>query len=729
MIFFKKILKLHIFKFILIIFFTIGILLGLGVSFLFEFPELDRLKNYQPNTTTRIFDSKGKLIAELYLERREPTSLSKIPIQLRQAFLSIEDARFYEHPGVSYPDIIRAFFVNLQSGRFVQGGSTITQQLAKVLFLTPERTLKRKIKEALLAIEIEKRFTKDEILEFYLNQIYLGNGAYGVQAASKIYFGKKLSELTLAESALLAGLPKAPSKFNPRKNPKRSIARRNLVLKRMFSEKFIKKTEKDSAQDEFLRLNPFTLNQIPETAYFVEHVRKQLSKRYGNSMYRSGLQVYTTLDISLQKNVDNALRRGIYTLNRMRGFKDASKNLTKHPKLGDRFQFRITEVRRKKILGIIGIYEAHMKIPKEINYKLLNSGDIVLGKVKNLNKKSKRIFLKWQETIQGAVIAFDPRSGAVRAMTGGTNFRRFKFNRAVQAKRQPGSAFKPIIMGSALSLGYGPNHILMDSPFVERIPGTKRVWKPTNYSEKFYGPVTMRNALEKSLNLATIKLLIQIKPKKAIKFARRLGIHSKMYPYLSLALGSIEVTPYEFISSYIPFATNGIYARPYEIERITDDENRIMEKFIPQFNLAISPETAFQMKLLLRGVVTDGTAKLAKSIKLFVAGKTGTTNKYKDAWFVGFSPDLVLGVWVGRDSNKNMGFRASGGSAALPIWVEIMKKWSKRKGDKFNYPKSPPKVKLIKIDYKSGFLPSKKCKGKIILEAFIDGTEPNEKCS
>ncbi len=729
MTFLIKILKLHIFKFILILFFSLGIFLGAGISFFFEFSELDRLKNYQPNTTTRIFDSNRKLIAELYLERREPTSLSKIPIRLRQAFLAIEDARFYEHPGVSYPDIIRAFFVNIRSGRFVQGGSTITQQLAKVLFLTPERTLRRKVKEALIAIEIEKRFTKDEILELYLNQIYLGNGAYGVQAAANIYFGKKLSELTLAESALIAGLPKAPSKFNPRKNPKKSIERRNLVLKRMLSEKFIKNTEKESAEDEFLTLNPFTLNQIPETAYFVEHVRKQLSKRYGKTIYRSGLQVYTTLDISLQKDVHTALLRGIKTLNKKRGFKDASKKTKIQPRLGDRFQFRITEIRRKRILGILGIYEAHMDIPKKINYKLLNAGDIVLGKVQKLNKKSKKVFLKWQETIQGAVIAFDPRTGAVRAMTGGTNFRRFKFNRAVQAKRQPGSAFKPIIVGGALSLGYGPNHILMDSPFVERIPGTKRIWKPTNYSEKFYGPVTMRNALEKSLNLATIKLLIQIKPKKAIKFARRLGIHSKMYPYLSLALGSIEVTPYEFISSYIPFATNGIYARPYEIEKIADDENRIIEKFIPQFNLAISPETAFQMKLLLRGVVTNGTAKLAKNIKQFVAGKTGTTNKYKDAWFVGFSTDLVLGVWVGKDSNKNMGFRASGGTAALPIWVEIMNKWIKRNDDKFRYPTSPSKVKLIKIDYKSGFLPSKKCFGKIISEAFVEGTEPTEKCS
>ena len=243
MFFFKKLLKTHIFKFILIVCFAIGIFLGSGVSFFLEFPELDRLKNYQPNTTTRIFDSNGKLIAELYLERREPIPLSKIPIQLRQAFLSIEDARFYEHPGVSYPDIIRAFFVNLRSGRFVQGGSTITQQLAKILFLTPERTLKRKIKEALLAIEIEKRFTKDEILEFYLNQIYLGSGSFGVQAASKIYFGKNLSELTLAECAILAGLPKAPSKFNPRRHPKKSIKRRNLVLNRMLAERFIKKRE------------------------------------------------------------------------------------------------------------------------------------------------------------------------------------------------------------------------------------------------------------------------------------------------------------------------------------------------------------------------------------------------------------------------------------------------------------------------------------------------------
>ena len=727
MILIKKVLKLHKFKFVIILFFILGILLALKLSSFFEFPELDRL-NEKPNTTTRIFDSNSKLIAELYLQRREPTSLSKIPIRLRQAFLAIEDARFYEHPGVSYPDIIRAFFVNLRSGRFVQGGSTITQQLAKVYFLTSERTLARKIREALLAIEIERRHTKDEILEFYLNQIYLGSGAYGVQAASKIYFGKKLSELTLAESALLAGLPKAPTKFNPRKNPKKSIERRNLVLNRMLSEKFINKKEKESAEDEFLRLNPFTLNQIPETAYFVEHVRKQLSKRYGKKLYRSGLQIYTTLDLPLQKNVDTALRKGIKILNRRRGFKDPSKKMKRQPKLGDRFQFRITEVQRKKILGIIGIYEAHMNIPEKINYKLLNTGDIILGKVKKLNKKSKKIFLKWEETIQGAVVAFDPRSGAVKAMSGGTNFRRFKFNRAVQAKRQPGSAFKPIIVGTALSLGYGPNHILRDSPYVERIPGTKRVWKPTNYSEKFYGRVTMRNALEKSLNLATIKLLIQIKPKKAIEFARRLGIHSKMYPYLSLALGSVEVTPYEFISAYIPFATNGIYARPHEINTIMDNGNRIIEEFIPQFNLAISPETAFQMKLLLRGVVTDGTAKLANKIKQFVVGKTGTTNKYKDAWFVGFSPNLVLGVWVGRDSNKNMGFRASGGTAALPIWVEIMEKWNKRNGDKFKFPNIPPRIKLVRIDSKTGFLPSKKCNGKVILEAFVDGTEPTENC-
>ncbi|MED5580128.1 MAG: PBP1A family penicillin-binding protein [Nitrospinota bacterium] len=728
MVFFKKLLKTHIFKFILIVCFAIGIFLGSGVSFFLEFPELDRLKNYQPNTTTRIFDSNGKLIAELYLERREPTPLSKIPIQLRQAFLSIEDARFYEHPGVSYPDIIRAFFVNLRSGRFVQGGSTITQQLAKVLFLTPERTLKRKIKEALLAIEIEKRFTKDEILEFYLNQIYLGSGSFGVQAASKIYFGKNLSELTLAECAILAGLPKAPSKFNPRRHPKKSIKRRNLVLNRMLAERFIKKREKESAEDEFIRLNPFTMNQTPESAYFVEHVRKQLSKRYGSSIYRSGLQVHTTLDLSLQKDVHAALRKGIKILNKRRGFNDASKKMKRYPKLGDRFQFRITEVKSKKILGIIGNFEANMNIPTNINYKLLNVGDIVLGKVKKLNKNLKKIFLGWEESIQGAVIAFDPHTGAVKAMTGGTNFRRFKFNRVVQAKRQPGSAFKPIIYGGALSMGYGPNHILMDSPFVEHIPGTKREWKPTNYSNKFYGPVTMRNALEKSLNLATIKLLTQIKPKKAIKFARRLGIHSKMYPYLSLALGSIEVTPYEFVSAYIPFATNGIYARPYEIEKIADDGNRIIEKFIPQFNLAISPETAFQMKLLLRGVVTDGTAKLAKKIKLFIAGKTGTTNSYRDAWFVGFSPDLVLGVWVGKDSNKKMGFRASGGTAALPIWVEIMEKWVKRTGSKFKFPNAPPKIKLLRIDSKTGFLPSKNCRGKIILEAFVEGSEPTESC-
>ncbi|MBT4093699.1 MAG: penicillin-binding protein, partial [Nitrospinaceae bacterium] len=320
-----------------------------------------------------------------------------------------------------------------------------------------------------------------------------------------------------------------------------------------------------------------------------------------------------------------------------------------------------------------------------------------------------------------------PKTGALRALTGGTNFRRFQFNRATQAKRSPGSAFKPVIMAAALMKGYTPAQILMDTPFVRRLPGTLKAWKPRNYTNKFYGPVTMRLALEKSLNLATVKLLDHLKPKAAVDFAKRLGISTPLKPYLSLALGAFEITPYEFTATYIPFASGGIAARPYDIEKITDASQRILEENVPQTHRVIPPEVAYQVRSLLRGVVTDGTAKRAKKLPAFVAGKTGTTNEYRDAWFIGFSDDLILGVWVGRDDNKQMGFRASGGSAALPIWTRIMKSWLARRAPEPS-PPPPPGVTLVKIDQATGLLPSPECPGRTRTEAFVQGTEPTEKC-
>ena len=705
-----------------------GLGVGASLGYLYDFPELERLQNYKPNSITRIYARGGELLAELYQERRSPIPLKQIPATLRQAFLAIEDSRFYDHPGVSYPDIARAFIKNLRAGQFVQGGSTITQQLAKVLFLTPERKLKRKIREAFLALEIERRFTKDEILEFYLNQIYLGSGAYGVQAAARIYFGKTAAQLTLAESAMIAGLPKAPTRFNPRMNPDSAMNRRNLVIKRMRASGFITEEQEKTAREEPIRLAPKTASIVPEAAYFIEKTRLDLSRRFGQSLYKSGLQIHTTVDIDLQKIAHQALIDGIGKINERRRFMRPGTKMRRPPRLGDGFQFHILDITGKTIGGIVGDYEAEMLLPERIDPQRLREGDLLLGRVIKVERASKKLFLEWQETVQGAVIAFDARTGALRALAGGTNFRRFPFNRATQARRQPGSAFKPIIMGTALSQGYTPAHILMDTPFVRRMPGTPRAWKPRNYTNKFYGPVTMRKALESSLNLATIKLLDQMGPEKAITFAHRLGIRSKMNPYLSLALGSIEVTPYQFTASYIPFAAHGIYARPYEITKVTDGRNRVLEENIPTTHLAIAPETAYQVKMLLRGVVTRGTGKKAGEIGAFLAGKTGTTNEYRDAWFIGFSEDLVLGVWVGRDDNKHMGYRASGGSAALPIWIEMMKGLLEGRESEVRTPEPPPGVALVNVDSRSGHLPSAWCEGEPITEAFVEGTEPSEHC-
>jgi penicillin-binding protein 1A len=596
-----------------------------------------------------------------------------------------------------------------------------------VLFLTPERTLARKAREAFLALEIERRFTKDEILEFYLNQIYLGSGAYGVEAAARSYFGKGVGKLSLGETALIAGLPKAPTKFNPRHHPERAIKRRRLVLFRMRDLGHINEEQELAAAEEPLRLVPRAANVAQETGYFFERIRRRLQRRYGPALYRSGLQIHTTLDLNLQRIAHKSLLSGIEELNRRRGFLPAGKSLKRPPRLGDQFQFRATQIADGFVSGTIEGFEVELKLPSSADPRLMREGDLLLGRVIKIDRAQKKMMLEWQDTVQGAIVALDPKTGSVRAVVGGTNYRRFQFNRAIQAKRQPGSAFKPMIMASALSQGYTPTQILMDSPFVRKMPGTLKAWKPRNYSNRFYGPVTLRRALVKSLNLATVKLLDQIKPETAIKFARRMGLRADMNPYLSLALGAFEVTPFDFTAAYIPFATGGIYARPYEITRVSDGSGRLLEENVPESYRVISAETAYQIRSILRGVVTDGTARKARKLKGFIAGKTGTTNEYRDAWFLGFSSDLILGVWVGRDNNKQMGFRASGGAAALPIWINVMKGWlAKHKAKNGDLP--PPGVTLVKIDERTGLLPSKSCRGKILLEAFVQGTEPTERC-
>ena len=690
-----------------------------GASFIYfhysqDLPDVRELKNYHPSTITQIYSDGDEKVAEFYIEKRIMVPLEDIPLALKQATLAVEDSNFYYHLGIDPKAIFRAFITNMKAGRVVEGGSTITQQLSKTLFLSRERTLPRKIREAILSVRLELVFTKDEILEMYLNQIYYGHGSYGVEAAARTYFGRGVADITIAECAMIASLPKAPNHYSPYKDPKRARKRRNHTIRRMSYLSFITKSEGESALNEEFHLGEVTsmLNRAP---YFVEHIRQFLEEKYGSSkLYRGGLKVYTTLDMDLQESAQKSVIKHLRIADKRYGYRGALDNwdlsrgeLSIQEALIKMNRFKegegitagkiikgvVVSVNEKQVSVFLGPDEGTIDI-RDMNWarppntrldgrwarikrpsEALHPGDLILVKPLRILEGSLgwALALEQEPDVEGSLVSLDPKTGQVKAMVGGYSFAKSQFNRAVQAIRQPGSAFKPIIYAAAVKEGFSPASIIIDSPiiFKEKEDAFDK-WKPVNFEEKFYGPTSLRTALTHSRNVVTVKLMQNIGIKGTIKLAKSLGITSNMEQNLSISLGSSGLTLFQLTSAYSAFANNGTLIKPRSIRNIQNRKGEILYTAKPEITQPISPGVAYTITSLLQSVVEHGTGKKVKVLNRPVAGKTGTTNNFVDAWFMGYTPELVTGVWVGKDKDEPLGRNETGSRAAIPIWLQFM---------------------------------------------------------
>ena len=728
-------------------------------------PYIGSVREYRPPIITEVYSRDGQVIGRFWVEKRIIVPLEGLPEHLIQAFVAAEDARFFEHEGVDLVSIARAFFKNLVAGRIEQGGSTITQQVTKSLLLkNTKRTYRRKVREAILSVQLEKNFSKEEILFLYLNQIYLGHGAYGVEAAAQTYFNKPAAELSIAESALLAGLPQAPARYSPVAHYDRARARQKYVLEQMWQEGFITEQDYRASLNIPLDIKPSTESTFDKAPYFTEHVRRHLMKTYGRELlYKGGLKVYTTVDLGMQQAAEEALRRGLADLDKREGFRGPIKHLEPEaaarylteaeekagaappPKPGDMVRALVETVNDtdKHVAVRFGECTGHLplsgmqwarKPDPETAYfaaklnnpsEALKTGDLVwvtLEKPTNL-PKTWEVSLEQTPDIQGALFCMEPGTGEVKAMIGGRDFAVSQFDRAVQANRQPGSAFKPIIYAAALDWGLSPAEILLDAPYVAQKDTGDERWKPKNYKRKFYGPTLFRTALAKSRNVITVKILKRIGVDYSIEYARKLGITSPLSPDLSLALGSSGLSLMEITTAYAAFANGGIRPAPIFIRRIEDRSGQVIEENHPRLTEAISKQTAYVMTDLLRAVVNEGTGWRVRALKRPAAGKTGTTNDLRDAWFIGYTPTLLTGVWVGYDDRKPMGRGETGSRAASPIWLKFMS--TVLGGQRVVDFEIPEGVVFAKIDAHTGLLAGPHSK-KTVLQAFTEGKEPQE---
>ena len=654
-----------------------GAVFGLAQWMSRDLPDVAKLSAITPPVRSTVYDVKGREIAAYFKENREVVPLKALPRTLVNATLSTEDRHFYRHWGVDLGGIARAAITNLLNLRTAQGGSTITQQLARNLFLTHERTLDRKFKELVIALRIEKMYSKSEILEMYFNQIYYGHGAYGIQAASRTFFGKDVRELTLPEAALLAGLPQNPSGHSPYRQPKNALARRNVVLKNMLETKTI-----TSGQYETAIRAPLGVVDRPEGAgqapYFVEMVRQTLDDKYGsNLVYEGGLKIYTSLDLDLQREAERALERRL-------------------SELEARYKYRNTH--GSFVLPAAATPDVKVPVASQTPY------------------------------VQGALVALDVKTGYIRALVGGRDFRHSSFNRATQAKRQPGSSFKPFIYTAAIDNGLSPNDVIVDEPV--SLPGGANggAWTPHNYDGKYSGAVTLRYALQRSINIPAIKLLRKLGVSLVASYARRMGIKSQIQPNLSMALGTSEVNLLELTSAYEVLANEGIRNEPAYILKVEDKSGAVLETHLPRPVDVLSGETAGTMTSMLQSVMDHGTGYPARAagFVLPAAGKTGTTDDYSDAWFVGYTPSLVCGVWVGFDVKKQMGKGVTGAVGALPIWTDFMlAAYRGRPTENFNL---PGEGVTREICTETGLLATEACPS-VTAETFTPGTEPTEYCN
>jgi penicillin-binding protein 1A len=691
---------------LLIIAVVLGISAGAYIA-LGGVPSVEELKQHTVVPGTKVYADDDTLVGEFKIEKGVFVPLNRMPQYLVNAVVAVEDGRFWKHKGIDYLAIVRAAVKDVLHVGLKEGGSTITQQLAKITFLTPEKTLQRKVREAALAMKIEKKLEKNDILELYLNRVYLGHGAYGMEMASRVYFGKSVREITLPEAALLAGLIKAPSTYSPYNNLTKAKERQETVLARMEEEGYIKRSEKEKAVKQPLYLSTIRKGQEANN-YFVEYVRKYLEEKYGvDAVYKGGLSVHTTMDKRAQAAAGRALQEGLRDLDKRRGWRgridhrevNVEKEMKKKDSVnsliantGDIVPGVVLKVSAKEAIlkarGVIGRlplenarWAATRLDPKTGktsqvgNFtldKILKVGDVVKVGFRSSRGNMAELTLEQEPEAEGALVAVDPNTGFIRALVGGYDYSRSEYNRAVFARRQPGSAFKPVIYAAAMDNGFTPASIINDEPVTYK-GGPKGDWSPENYDHRHYGPTRLREALAYSRNIVTVKLVDAMGVDKVINFARKIGITSDMPHNLSIALGSISVTPLELAEGYSVFAGGGMKMKPIAIKYITDAHGRILESNELQGDQAITPETAFLITSMMEDVVNYGTGWRAKALGRPVAGKTGTTNDYRDAWFVGYVPDTLAVVWVGFDDMRSLGHQETGARAASPIWVNFMR--------------------------------------------------------
>ncbi len=730
-----------------IIFFSIIVLFVFSTLWYFSIglPDYKKLANYQPPISSRVYSENSKLIAEYALEKRLFIPYESIPEKVINSFLSAEDKNFFSHPGIDAKGILRAIVKNIRNisqNKRLEGASTITQQVAKNFLLTNEVSMKRKIKEAILAFRIERAYTKERILELYLNQIYLGQGTYGIAAASLEYFDKSIKKLDYSEAALLAALPKAPSKYNPYRYPDIAKFRRNLVIENLRDNGFISKKQLNQFKESKLVLKKRKIEIVNEANSYTEEVRRTVKDIYGfEKLYSQGLSISTPLNINYQIQALKSLRKGIEDYDRRRGWRGPITNKINNknwqnkislykldPTLNwnfaeiislenDRLEFQILNKEKKNEKGFLILKNLKWSIPKSKSIKDVHkTGDIIfVKKEKNFWK------LKQYPKVNGGIVVLDPFTGDVVALVGGFNFKTSEFNRVTQAKRQPGSAFKPIVYAAALEKDFAPNTIILDAPFVESQGVGLKNWKPENYGKKFYGPSTFRKGIEYSRNLMTVRIAKILGLEEILKLSKKLNIYDEIPELLSVSLGAAETTLINLTSAYAPFVNGGKKIEPKLISRIQDRRGKTIfqnksrecvgcDKFINEESVlpkiknnnekVISEETAYQMTSILQGAVKRGTAKKLRSLKVPLAGKTGTTNDNYDAWFIGFSSNLVIGVYIGYDNPKTLGKFETGSKAALPVFKDFVEKTLYK--DDFKEFAIPENIYLTSINYDTG---------------------------
>jgi len=722
----------------------------LGYFARFDLPDVRALEDYRPPLMTRVVAEDGVLLDTFAEQRRILIDYEDIPLVFQQALLASEDADFLNHAGIDFTGILRAAWRDLRSRRLAQGASTLTQQLARNLFLHRDKTFKRKLQETLLALEIERQYTKQEILGFYCNQVYMGHGRYGLEAASRYYFGVTAPELSLSEAATLAGLLQRPEALSPRRHPQRAHDRRNYVLRRMVEVGFLAPERAEAAQAEPLaaaeRETPSNL-----APFFVEEVRRWLQGRYGSStLYTGGMTVHTTLDPRLQDVANRALELGLRELDKRQGWRGVDRRVPddepaaswEAPDWGHGIEIgriydavavevadRTARLRLGPHVGLLGSAQIEWT-GKARPRDLLRPGDIVRVRVVGFEDGGLvELALEQEPLVEGAIVVLEPSTGAVRALVGGFDFERSEYDRAMQSSRQTGSAFKPFVYAAALSSGWTLADVILDEPTVFLDPRNPTPYQPENYGEEYHGTLTLRTSLEKSVNISTVKLLGAIGYPPVIDLARRLGITTPLRPYASLALGAFETRLIELTAAYGAFANQGVLVEPHLIEQVVDLDGTVAERIEPRVTDAVSPQIAYLMNQVLAGVISDGTGQAAAALGPNLAGKTGTTDENTDAWFIGYSPDLAVGVWVGYDDPRPLGRRETGAIAALPIWRAFMHEVLAASGPPREFP-LPPGIARLSVDRRTGLRadPRAYCRS-VISEVFLAGTEPTASCS